>query len=81
LFKITVVGLLEGNDHLVEYNEVFRVVQESGDHPRFRDMARGDFRLKSTSPAALQIGLRPISFEEIGLYTDGLRKGASKLGE
>ena len=37
--------------------------------PQFRDAARGDFRLKSTSPA-LAMGFRPIDTGKVGLYGD-----------
>jgi hypothetical protein len=37
--------------------------------PQFRDAARGDFRLKKTSPA-LAMGFRPIDASKAGLYGD-----------
>jgi len=46
----------------------------TAEDPGFVDAARGDFRLKDGSPALERIGLRPIPFDEIGLYRDEFRK-------
>ncbi len=46
----------------------------TGDDPGFSDAARGVFQIKDNSAASERIGLRPIPFDEIGLYRDEFRK-------
>ena len=41
--------------------------------PGFIDATAGDFRLKKGATAFDKLGLRPIPFEEIGLYEHPLR--------
>ncbi|NOZ19504.1 MAG: hypothetical protein GXP25_00285 [Planctomycetes bacterium] len=43
------------------------------DDPGFVDPVERDFTLKSDSPVFRRFGFRPIPFDEIGLYKDGLR--------
>lgn len=45
--------------------------------PQFRDAARGDFRLKKTSPA-FAMGFRPIDAAAVGLYGDAAWVNAPK---
>ncbi len=52
----------------------------TNDDPGFRNAAHGDLQLKDDSPAAIEIGLRPIPFDEIGLYVDAFRKELPKAG-
>ena len=46
----------------------------AAEDPGFRNLSRGDFRLKETLPLAAKIGWRPIPVDEIGLYLDAFRK-------
>jgi len=52
----------------------FQTIEDNlvGEDPQFVDRARGDFRLRPTSPA-LGRGFKPIPIEKIGLYRDDRR--------
>jgi len=52
----------------------FQVVEGNfvDEDPQFVDRAKGDFRLKGTSPA-FKLGFKPIPVERIGLYQDDRR--------
>lgn len=73
LRNISVGGTwLEMQDGLTD-----KIVQFEGNYvgkdPGFRNMAKGDYRLRGDSPA-LKRGFRPIPYDKMGMYKDGYRR-------